>query len=478
MHILLIKPSTEGGVRIPQGLIYLASAIKHSGHNVTIHDEALMTDPEESLQEILNYDADIVGLSVYTEPWNLRRSQLISKALKAKSKTKTVIWGGWHPSLYPHTCLENEHVDIVVRGPGEKIICELLNALEHSSSLREIPGLLYKENGAVLETGPICLDPHYLYPPLDFSLININAYLKHHDQGTGILQYVTSRGCHGRCTFCCMAYLFKGLVTRKPKNLIVTELSYLVRHHPVRGIHFSDDNAFRNDEEARQLSNIITEVTDGNGMPWRCAVRIDTLSRLSDKTFQVLTKSGCKGFSIGIESGADRVLKLMRKGFRLTRVHDGLKRLADHGIDHNLFFFMVGFPGETTEESPKTLAFARKIRLMFPKSDLIIYVYRPWAPDPSLAFWSPLSTCTDAVDALEKYYAEYVRPFRIAGKKVSLLNHYLIASRQPQNQQTVKQSSLRRLYRKLTLTRVKYNIFSFPFEYYLSKQMKRFGKKS
>jgi len=477
MHILLIKTSIEGGVRIPQGLLYLASAIHSKGYKVTIHDEALVVNPEKSLAQILSYDADIVGLSVYTEPWNIKRATLISRAIKAKSKSKIVIWGGWHPTLYSHLCINNEDVDIVVRGPGEKIICELLKAFEHKRSLRKISGLLFREKNEIFETGPECLAQDHLYPPLNFSLINIKAYLKYHDQGSGILQYVTSRGCHGRCRFCCMAYLFKGFFTRKPKNLIVHELCSLIKRYEIKEIHFSDDNAFKDDTEAHDLSNIIDETASGRNLHWRCAVRIDTLSRLSDHTYQILKTSGCKGFSIGIESGSDRVLRLMRKGFKTAHIREGLRRLASHSLDYNLFFFMVGFPGESSKESPQTIKLARQIRLMFPKSDLIIYVYRPWAPDASLASCSPLSTTTDVIESLEKYYAEYVKPYRVAGKRVSILNHYLIASRQPRDQLTLKWSSLKWLYRKLAILRVKYGIFSLPFEYYLSSILIKRAKK-
>ena len=110
---------------------------------------------------------------------------------------------------------------------------------------------------------------------------------------------------------------------------------------------------------------------------------------------------------------------------------------------------------------------------MFPNSDLIIYVYRPWAPDASLASCSPLSTTTDVIESLEKYYDEYVKPYRVEGHKISILNHYLIASRQPREQLTLKWSSLKWFYSKLAILRVKYGIFNLPFEYHLSNLVKK-----
>lgn len=127
MHLLLVNISEQ--VRLPQGLLYVASAVHSHGHRVTIHDETLSSGPESSLQQILASRADIVGIHI-------------------------------------------------------------------------------------VDTGPPCLDEQYFYPPLTFQLVNCDAYLKYHDQGVGILQYITSRGCHGRRSFCSMASLCFRLFSR------------------------------------------------------------------------------------------------------------------------------------------------------------------------------------------------------------------------------------------------------------------------
>jgi radical SAM superfamily enzyme YgiQ (UPF0313 family) len=166
MHLLLINIGSKAEIRIPQGLLYLGSAVKAAGHKVTIHDETLAPNLEQSLERILAYNADIIGLSVYTLPWQLKRAEKISQAVKAAYKSTLVMWGGWHPTLYFRHSILNENVDIVVRGPGEKPVCELLEAFDTGRSLRDIPGLVIKENGQIIETGPECLAAEFLYPPL------------------------------------------------------------------------------------------------------------------------------------------------------------------------------------------------------------------------------------------------------------------------------------------------------------------------
>lgn len=473
MHILLINVDRKTEVRIPQGLLYLASAAHTAGHKVTLYDEALAPNRKAFLDEIVAQNADVVGLSVYSVPWQLRRIEDISHVIKSSHRSIPVIWGGWHPTLYPKQSILNEDVDIVVRGPGEKILCDLLDSLEQGKSLKDITGLVYKDNGQILETGPACLDPQYLYPRLNFKLIDVDGYLRHHDRGSGILQYISSRGCHGRCRFCVMARLFKGNLARKPKDRSISELKYLVKNYSVRTVHFSDDNAFRNDETALELCDIIHEATDGKGIPWRCATRIDTLSRLSRITYESLTTSGCKGFVVGIESGDNRVLNLMRKSITKSQIDKALKNISDSSFHSNMFCFLFGFPGETEKEAHKTLNLARKIRLMFPYSDIALYVYsaplsdNSWLPtDVPVLLKSRLSA------KIADYDARHAKLYRLKTMSIRVLRYYFAVSKQ----ETDRRRGYSLLYwirLKLALLRIRSGIFVLPFEYCLNVLFKQ-----
>lgn len=469
MHLLLINVGGKTEIRIPQGLLYLASAVQAAGHAVTIHDEALAANPHQSLEKILAYDADIIGLSVYTLPWQLKRVEDISRAVKTARKSALVMWGGWHPTLYYRHSILNENVDIVVRGPGEKPVCELLAAVDEGRSLRNIPSLVIKENGEIIETGPECLAPQYLFPPLNFQLIDLNTYLRQHDRGAGILQYITSRGCHARCRFCVMSQLFKGHLIRKPRNQISSEIQNLLQNYKITAIHFSDDNTFRNDTEALELCDIIRLVTHGKNIPWRCVTRIDTLSRLSNGTYEKLVASGCKGVVTGIESGVDRVLQLMRKCTTVSQIHKAFKAMADNGLHMNLFSFLFGFTGETKKEANKTLALARKTRVKFPHSDITLHVYFPGASD---ACWLPSEVPQSLTSRLSeifaKYYAKHITNYRLVGIHIRILRYYFGASKRREGDSAGRARSLRSMYQKLVLLRIKYGIFALPFEYYLS----------
>jgi len=479
MRVLLINVGTKTEVRIPQGLLYLASAVELLGHEVTIYDEVFATDFHQSLQRILDDDADIIGLTVYSVPWQLKRAEEISKAIKKAHQSTLVVWGGWHPTLYPKHSILNVNVDIIVRGAGEKPFSSLLNAFEKGQIPSEIPNLMFKHKNRIIDTGTEYPGPEYLFPPLNFKFINLDAYLKKHDVRSGILQYVTTRGCYGRCAFCAMSHpSVRGCLVRKPKKQIIKELQRLLLNHQINSIRFSDDNAFRNNTEALELCEIANEATRDKTIPWRCAARIDTLSRLPESTFEKLVVAGCEGLVIGIESGADRVLKLMKKDITKAQIHKALNSMKKYGLTENLFFFLFDFPAESEKEALKSLKLARKVRLAFPKADIALSVYFPgyartdWLPkNVSSALASNLSECFD------DYYNKHIRNYRLAGVHVPILRYYFGASKTKG-----KTGFARRMYRKLILLRIKTGVFFIPFEYHiyniLIKWAKRFRRKN
>jgi anaerobic magnesium-protoporphyrin IX monomethyl ester cyclase len=476
MRLLLVNVGRNTEIRLPQGLLYLASAVGYTGHEVSIHDEALESSQEESLKKILYQEADVIGLSVYSVPWQLKRMEDISAAIKAHRKSTIVVWGGWHPTLYPKHTILNENVDVVVCGPGEKPLCEMLNAIEKGRDLHDIFGLVIKNKEGVVETGPVCLDPHYLYPRLNFDHIELQTYLDLHDRGNGILQYITSRGCHASCRFCIMSRQFKRRLIRKPRDQMLEELEMLLAKHEITTLHFSDDNTFRNDSEALELCDIVKSLTNGNGIPWRCATRIDTLSCLSNQTLRKMADSGCKGVVVGIESGCDRVLKLMNKAITVSQTRKALAALLQNGLSENLFSFLLGFTGESLKESRETLKFARNTRLMFPDSDITLHVYFPGASNLDwLETDIDKSSASQLSDLFEDYYDNHITNYRVGWTNIKVLRYYFGTSRR-KNNSIGRFAFLRNLFRQIKRVRIKYGIFILTFEYYFSRLRSRTGK--
>ena len=60
---------------------------------------------------------------------------------RARSRKLPIVYGGWHPSLLPGETLNEDFVDVVVRGQGELTLVELATALADGRSPVDISGL-------------------------------------------------------------------------------------------------------------------------------------------------------------------------------------------------------------------------------------------------------------------------------------------------------------------------------------------------
>lgn len=174
----------------------------------------------------------------------------------------------------------------------------------------------------------------------------------------------------------------------------------------------------------------------------RCATRINTLCDLSAETYKRLAGSGCEGVVVGIESGVDRVLKLMGKGISVSQIHKALQCLSKNGLEKNLFSFLFNFTG-ASDSSAIPLEMASSL---------------------------PLSA------VFEQYYDKHIRNYRVAGAPMNILRYNINTSQETARSKAARLSSLRNMQQMLIQYRIKHGLFALPFEYYLSNNVIRKAK--
>ena len=127
---------------------------------------------------------------------SIRYKQIIPKA--------KIVWGGIHPSLLPEQTISEPFIDYVFVGEGEHTLLELIQYL-HSDNIdiKEIQGLVYKENERILRNQP----RHFIkilneLPDPAWHLVDIVKYFE--------ITLNTNRGCPYRGTFCYNSSFNKG----------------------------------------------------------------------------------------------------------------------------------------------------------------------------------------------------------------------------------------------------------------------------
>jgi len=365
MKVLLVKPyNLSDHIQPSLGLGYLASRVREK-HEVKILDcikERVKTD---DFPEVLDREKpDIVGIQCYT--YDLYN---VGEMLKASSSrgVKTVI-GGPHPSAVPKETMEffGEHLDYLFQGEAEAGFSMLLDKLAAGAAadFENIPGLAWKRRGEVCvndknfteDLDTLAMPAWDLIKPEEYPEAQHGAFFKKFP----IAPIMATRGCPFSCTFCAGNLISGKKLRKRSSSSILAEIKALYDDHGIREFHIVDDNFTFDKTFAKDfLSNLKKLKLD---ISWAVpnGIRIDTLD---DELLRLMKETGLYLISLGIESGSDRILRLMKKNTSTGQIRRSVELIRKHGIDI-AGFFILGFPGETTEDMQKTIAFSLELDLI------------------------------------------------------------------------------------------------------------------
>ncbi|MHB8132426.1 MAG: B12-binding domain-containing radical SAM protein, partial [Mobilitalea sp.] len=314
-------------------------------------------------------------------------------------------------------------VDYLVLGEGEEVFKNLLDHIDNKNDLKNIAGLVFKENSAIIYTG---MPPHIEnLDGLPFPARNLVPYKKYTSllsKGENFTTIFTSRGCPFRCSFCARPHLGKRFRARSADN-VVDELEECVEMG-INEFLFYDDTFTVQKKRVLDICNEITKRKLDIG--WDIRARVDTVD---EEIIKHLKKAGCKGIHYGVESGSDKVLKALKKDINLEQVAQTFKLTRKYDIPI-LAYFMIGNPSETRDDIDKTFELMRKLKpdyvhltifIPFPgtqiyanglKSGLIKEDYwRAFAMNPSPSFVAPFWDEVFNRDEMEELLGEGYRKF-------------------------------------------------------------------
>ncbi|MBS3117894.1 B12-binding domain-containing radical SAM protein [Candidatus Woesearchaeota archaeon] len=365
--IVLINVSKPEDVRIPPlALLYVGGALKKEGYDVKVYSFSTR-DIQKYAKEVAEIKPLYLGVSVFTGS-KTRDSADFSKAVKAIDPTTPILWGGIHPSLLPYQCLNEDYIDYVVVGEGEETIVEFTKAMLGRVNFEDIFGLGYKKNGIIKlnQKRPFVQDLDKY--SLDWSLIDVEKFLDRHWDSKKILGFISSRGCPFDCSFCYNqefnARKWRAHGTKK----VINEIKELKDRYNIDGLRFYDDLLFANPPRAIE---IVREVK----LPWYGEIRI---GMINEKITDVLIETECREVLFGLESGSDRILRLMDKAQTVEAIRKGVKLLNRAKELRTVGSFIVGVPTETKEETFETVNLILELLKINPNMRYSVGFYLPY----------------------------------------------------------------------------------------------------
>ena len=218
--ILLVKPPGRHGLSwafdiIPTGLEYIAANIEDVVDEINIIDLEMDVKPEyRTLEKHLDeLKPDLVGVSMSST----EHKEGLEITKRAKARGITTVMGGFHPTAIYKELLTHPHVDLVVRGEGEMVMRDLVT----SGSPEGIAGISYKSKGKVINNPDreVIADLDTL--PLPARHLRRYKYYLSLARGRDYDVITTSRGCWGRCSFCCEPSMSQSKMRfRKPEAVL------------------------------------------------------------------------------------------------------------------------------------------------------------------------------------------------------------------------------------------------------------------
>lgn len=351
--------SQSGGETMPLGLASLAAVTRAAGYETHIVDsEVLGLSPQQACDAIMAYRPDIVGFTAVTI--SVHNAATVAKLLKDKDSSIKTMVGGHHISAVPDETMGLfPEFDIGVIGEGEVTIIELLDALKSGRGLKDVKGLIFRENGGFHTTGKRgrLADLDSLPLPAWDLLPDIPKYYcppVHTVKKLPATNLVTSRGCPGKCIFCARTvYGNKGTFYSAAR--VMEMVRDLYDNYGIREIQFRDDNFTVFRKRLVELCNMLKE--SGLDLVWSCAARIDMVN---PAILKLMKEAGCWQVWYGIESGSQRVLDQIKKNTTLEGIRDTVRWSRAVGIKP-CGFFILGHPTETKESIEETINFALKL---------------------------------------------------------------------------------------------------------------------
>jgi anaerobic magnesium-protoporphyrin IX monomethyl ester cyclase len=333
----------------PLGLAYIASALMDAGFAVSAIDFNVSGLNLKRVDSMLANDRPrIVGISATTETYPQALS--IAQRVKERSPGTTVVFGGAHPTIRPEDVLEEDAVDFVVIGPGERSMVALADhVLRGEPTLDEIPGLGWEVEGVAYLNAPAEL-PHPDELPLPARWLFPTDFYR--DKWN----VLTATGsCPYGCPVCSASSLWQGRRRMRSAGSIVAELEALARDYGVTEVFFTDDIFTLNRRWVGELLGALSAMEVR--VTWGCATRVDLVDA---ELIKAMAAAGCTGIQFGVESGAQEILDSV-KGIEKRQVLDAVEASVAAGIDA-VCSFMVPFPDDTPETLQESLEFMREVR--------------------------------------------------------------------------------------------------------------------
>jgi anaerobic magnesium-protoporphyrin IX monomethyl ester cyclase len=344
-----------------------ATMLRDAGHEVLWNDSpAEGIDREEYFRLLEREKPDLIVFEsktpVIKEHWSLIKG--LKEPITDHRSPITVLCGD-HVTALPEESLRNSPVDYVLTGGDYDFflreLCDYLTS-KPSTANRQLstvlpPGIWYRDNGEIKNTGPFQLD-HDLNgaPFIDRELTKweLYAYKNGNYRRTPGTYIMSGRDCWwGKCTFCSWTGLYPKFRVRSVSN-VLDEIGKIIERYPVREI-MDDTGTFPRGEWLREFCRGSIERGFPSKVGFDCNFRFGAASA---EDYRLMRKAGFRFLLFGLESGNQETLDRLNKNLRVETIIESCREARKAGLYPHITI-MFGYPWEDYDQALNTFRLGR-----------------------------------------------------------------------------------------------------------------------
>ena len=294
------------------------------------------------LKQLYRYYSHIRANLSY--PWLIR---------KEFPKTQIMIGGGAFTAFADQLIEKLPEGTIGILGEGEDAILKVVNgeSLENERYIIREGKQTRKGN----QGSPALLDALTVDLPYLTSIFPQHA--AYMDESIGVQ---TKRGCPYDCAFCLYPYIEGKRVRYRPPEMVVKDISQHYHQWGARRFWFTDAQFITGKEAYPQCTEILERILrEKLEIEWSGYIRT---SLITPELAKLMVRSGVGDLEVAITSGSQEVLNNLHMGFKLERLYDGCRYLAEAGFKGKVILnYSLNSPKETEESLLQSVESYKKV---------------------------------------------------------------------------------------------------------------------
>jgi radical SAM superfamily enzyme YgiQ (UPF0313 family)/2-polyprenyl-3-methyl-5-hydroxy-6-metoxy-1,4-benzoquinol methylase len=382
----VVLVSRDIAFTFPLSYAYLAGYLKAMGEDVVV----LFKDCDRALlvKRIMELNPVLVGFgNLYPE---LKETADLVRMLDQAAREFPIVIGGQMVSPTPAFAVEITGADIGVIGEGEITLHKIVIALRSGEDPSGISGIALRQDGGIRvnPNGEFIADLDML-PPVPYELFPVEKWLEigkwyakncpcpHWKIEDRVINVHGGRGCPYTCNFC----YHHSRPRYRSMPVMFAEAAAALERFDGNMLYFSDDLVLASPRRAGQLVTEIRKLS--RRINYSVSTRFDNLARMDDELLGAMKETGCRIMGLGVESGSDRILKIIGKNTTADVILTQLERLKKFGILPTVSI-MVGQHTETVEDVEASIRLMKQSVLTDP---LIQYAFTIMTPFPGSSLY-------------------------------------------------------------------------------------------